>query len=63
MTSESDKNNKLFDLPIAKDLQFNRQRGIILTWKGRTESDEDDIAVSFQEKEGVHDIWYNLHFT
>jgi len=61
-TDEKNDDNKLVNIHITKDLEFHRQRGTILTWKGKTEVDEDDTAVSFQEKEGVHDIWYYNHY-
>ena len=31
--------------------------GTIITWKEKPEDEDDDIAISFQEKEGSKEIW------
>ena len=59
-TNEKDESSNLFEILISKDIDFHRQRGTILTWKGKTEIDEDDTAVSFQDQEGVQEIWKSL---
>jgi len=56
MFSETD-NDKIFELKITNEIEFHRQRGTILTWKGKEDEDDDDSAISFQEKEGVQEIW------
>ena len=39
---------------------FHNQRGTILTWKNSKNIVEDDSAISFQEKDGVNEIWKNI---
>lgn len=58
MFSETDNNDKIFELKITHDLEFHRQRGTILTWKDKEDEEDDDSAISFQEKEGVQEVWY-----
>lgn len=41
---------------INKDTVFHFQRGTILTWKSEECQLEDDLAISFQEKEGILEI-------
>lgn len=45
---------------LKENLEFHNQRGTILTWKSGGVSDEDNIAISFQEKEGITDIFRNI---
>ena len=45
---------------FKENLEFHNQRGTILTWKSGGISDEDNIAISFQEKEGIADIFRNI---
>lgn len=59
MISEND-TSTLFEIKIEKDTQFNKQRGTIITWKKNLNDDDDDVAISFQEKDGVKEIWYYL---
>ena len=56
MTSEED-SATLFEIKITKEFEFNKQRGTIITWKKDIHEEDDDIAISFQEKEGVKEIW------
>ena len=39
---------------------FHNQRGTIMTWKTGDEKGDDNIAISFQEKEGVKEIMKNI---
>lgn len=58
-----EENTKEFILNInitEENLEFHFQRGTILTWKKRGISDEDNIAISFQEKEGLNEIIKNI---
>jgi len=55
MTNEND-GAIMFNLKILSNLVFNKQRGTILTWNCKDE-DEDDTAISFQDKDGVKEIW------
>jgi|LauGreDrversion4_2_1035121.scaffolds.fasta_scaffold107033_4 hypothetical protein len=59
MISETD-SSTLFEIKIEKDTQFNKQRGTIITWKKNLNDDDDDVAISFQDKDGVKEIWYDL---
>ena len=51
----------IFNINIVEEnLEFHNQRGTILTWKKGGASDEDNIAISFQEKEGITEIFKNI---
>ena len=51
----------IFNINLSEEnLEFHNQRGTILTWKKEGLSDEDNIAISFQEKEGITDIFKNI---
>ena len=39
---------------------FHNQRGTIMTWKTCDDKGDDNIAISFQEKEGVKEIMKNI---
>jgi len=56
MTNELD-GAIMFNLKILSDFGFHKQRGTILTWTVNGECEEDDTAISFQDKEGVKEIW------
>ncbi len=47
----------MFEMKLTNHLEFRRQRGTILTWKSRAEEEDDDSAISFQEKEGIREVW------
>ena len=56
-----DTHEEMFNIEIKKDsIDFHNQRGIIITWKMGNEINEDNTAISFQEKEGVFEIWNNI---
>ena len=57
MNSETDLPNTVFEIKIERHSQFNKQRGTILTWKKNSQDDDDDVAISFQEIDGVKEIW------
>jgi hypothetical protein len=50
-------NETIFELKLTNDLEFHRQRGTILTWRSKKEEEDDDTAISFQEKEGIREVW------
>ncbi len=50
-------NEKMFELQVTKNLEFHRQRGTILTWKSKEDEEDDDSAISFQDKEGIKEVW------
>ena len=53
--------NEIFSIEINKNTaDFHNQRGTIMTWKQDMDSNEDDTAISFQEKEGVGEILKNI---
>lgn len=56
MHSEHD-NSTVFEIKIDKNSEFNKQRGTIITWKTNNKEEDDDTAISFQEKDGVKEIW------
>ena len=45
---------------IEENLEFHNQRGTILTWKNEDSFEEDNIAISFQLKEGITEIFRNI---
>ena len=52
---------EMFKIELKKNsVEFHNQRGIIITWKDGNNINEDNIAISFQEKEGVIEIWNNI---
>ena len=54
-------NETIFNIDILKEnIEFHNQRGTILTWKKMGSLDEDNIAISFQEKEGIAEIFKNI---
>ena len=44
----------MFEMKVTEHVDFHRQRGTILTWKSKEDEEDDDSAVSFQDKEGIH---------
>ncbi len=48
---------EIFELKLSDAIEFNRQRGTILTWKSKAEEEDDDSAISFQDKEGIREVW------
>ncbi len=48
---------EIFALKLCDSVEFHRQRGTILTWKSRPEEEDDDSAISFQDKEGIREVW------
>ena len=57
MSSETEITNLVFDINISLETEFNKQRGTIITWKNNVQDEDDDVAISFQDKEGVKEIW------
>ena len=53
---------EMFNIDIDKNTsEFHNQRGTIMTWKtGDDDKGDDNIAISFQEKEGVIEIMKNI---
>ena len=48
---------EMFSIDLNKNgIEFNYQRSTIMTWKTE-EGDDDDLAISFQEKEGLIEIY------
>ena len=56
MISENN-NDIIFELKLTLNILFHRQRGTILTWKRKEEEEDDDAAISFQDKEGIKEVW------
>jgi hypothetical protein len=56
MNSEND-SSLVFDIKVDRVNEFNKQRGTIITWKNNPKEEDDDTAISFQEKDGVKEIW------
>ena len=52
---------EMFNIDIDKNTsEFHNQRGTIMTWKTGDDKGDDNIAISFQEKEGVIEIMKNI---
>ena len=48
---------EMFSIDLNKNgIEFNYQRSTIMTWKTE-EGDDDDLAISFQEKDGLIEIY------
>jgi hypothetical protein len=59
MTKENS-NQELFNIDLNENIEFHNQRGTILTWKTDENYSEDNIAISFQRKEDISEIWKNI---
>ena len=58
---KEDTEEEMFNVEVSKDsVEFHNQRGIIITWKIGKDAGDDNTAISFQEKEGVVEIWNNI---
>ena len=53
-------NIELFNIDLNENIEFHNQRGTILTWKTNISFSEDNIAISFQRKEDITEIWKNI---
>ena len=54
-------NEEMFSIELNKNIvSFNYQRSTILTWK-ESDGDDDDSAISFQEKEGLIEIINSIY--
>ena len=51
---------EIFKLKLIDSVDFHRQRGTILTWKSGPNEEDDDSAISFQDKEGIREVWYSF---
>ena len=52
---------EMFNIEINNNtVDFHNQRGTIMTWKTGEDDGDDNIAISFQEKEGVIEIMKNI---
>lgn len=54
--NESD-GSLLLESKIQVDTQYQKQQGTLIVW---TESDNYDLALSFQEKDGCNEIWEKI---
>ena len=52
----------LLDLNLNNNIEFNNQRGTILTFKLKKDCSKDNIAISFQDREGIIEIWKKICF-
>ena len=51
---------EMFNIDLVKNgIEFNYQRSTIMTWKTE-EGDDDDLAISFQEKDGLIEIYRTI---
>ena len=53
-------NIELFNFDLNENIEFHNQRGTILTWKTNNSFLEDNIAISFQKKEDISEIWKKI---
>lgn len=56
MINESNK-EILFKFSLATESKFHLQRNTIITWKESNEIKDDNLALSFQDIQGVKEIW------
>lgn len=55
MTEEGNE-TKMFELDIDNNNEFHLQRKTILTWKSDLKEKDDNIGISFQDKDGINQI-------
>lgn len=53
-------NEELLNLNLNNNIEFNNQRGTILTFKLKKDCSKDNIAISFQDREGIIEIWKRI---
>ena len=53
---KEDSQEQVFCVLINSSLEFHNQRGTILTWKQSQDLADDNIAVSFHEKQGIEEV-------
>lgn len=55
----TNRKGELYKFTINKDTVFSLQNKTILTWRkgDRETKGDDDTAISFQEREGINEIW------
>ena len=51
---------ELLNLNLNNNIEFNNQRGTILTFKLKKDCLKDNIAISFQDREGIVEIWKRI---
>ena len=62
MLNEIINDQEMFNIEIKKNMvEFNYQRSTIMTWKTE-DVEDDDLAISFQEKEGLIEILNTINF-
>ena len=60
MTNENTE-EEMFSIELNQNtVDFHNQRGSIMTWNTGNDKDDDNTAISFQEKEGVTEIIKNI---
>ena len=60
MTNENTE-EEMFSIELNQNtVDFHNQRGSIMTWNTGNNKDDDNTAISFQEKEGVTEIMKNI---
>ena len=57
---EKEEEKLSIELKNNNNIVFHKQRGTIITWKENSDFNEDDSAISFQEKEGFLEIFKNI---
>lgn len=55
MTDEENE-TKMFEFNIDENNEFHLQRKTILTWKSNLKEKDDNIGISFQDKDGINEI-------
>jgi len=51
---------ELLNLNLNNNIEFNNQRGTILTFKLKKDCSKDNIAISFLNREGIKEIWKKI---
>lgn len=57
MTTKNDESSKtIFSFEITNCIEFKTQQDTILTWKSSEDEQQENLAISFLEKEGIEKI-------
>ena len=56
MTKDDETNKTLFSFEITNYIEFKTQQDTILTWKSNEDEQQENLAISFLDKEGIEKI-------
>ena len=56
MTKDDETNEIIFSFEITEYFEFKTQKDTILTWKSNEDEQQENLAISFLDKEGIEEI-------